>query len=178
MTKTILTQNDIQNYARYLRQEEKSDATIEKYLRDVGAFWRFTQSEALSKELVIRYKRHLQEQHYALRSINSMLASVNSLLAFLGLSQYRAKSLRQQRQTYLTEDRELSKEEYFRLLSAAEARPQLRLIMQTICGTGIRVSELRYFTVAAVRAGEIVVRCKKEFCFESTVPSSRRVYLP
>lgn len=162
MTETILSQNVIQSYAQHLRQEEKSDATIEKYLRDVGAFWRFARSEALTKDLVIRYKHHLQEQNYALRSINSMLASVNSLLSFLGLSQYRAKSLRQQRQTYLTEDRELSKEEYFRLLSAAKAKPQLRLVMETICGTGIRVSELRYFTVAAVRGGEIVVQCKNK----------------
>lgn len=162
MTETILSQNVIQSYAQHLRQEEKSDATIEKYLRDVGAFWRFARSEALTKDLVIRYKHHLQEQNYALRSINSMLASVNSLLSFLGLSQYRAKSLRQQRQTYLTEDRELSKEEYFRLLSAAKAKPQLQLVMETICGTGIRVSELRYFTVAAVRGGEIVVQCKNK----------------
>ena len=106
------------------------------------------------------YKQFLIEKQYSVKSINSMLVSVNSLLAFLGWSDCRVKSIRQQRQIYCTEEKELTKSEYLRLLEAAKKKPQLRLVMETICGTGIRVSELRYFTVEAVRRGEIVVNCK------------------
>ncbi len=89
-----------------------------------------------------------------------MLASLNSLLDFLGRAECKVKSLRCQRQTYLAEEKELSKGEYLRLLAAAKDRPQICLVMQTICATGIRVSELRYFTVDAVRRSEVSVRCK------------------
>lgn len=119
-----------------------------------------------SKDQVRRFIRlnelepQLIEKQYSVKSINSMLVSVNSLLAFLGWSDCRVKSIRQQRQIYCTEEKELTKSEYLRLLEAAKKKPQLRLVMETICGTGIRVSELRYFTVEAVRRGEIVVNCK------------------
>ena len=91
-----------------------------------------------------------------------MLASVNSLFRFLGWSDIRVKSLKVQRQTYCAEEKELSKAEYLRLLRAAAKKPQLRLILETICGTGIRVSELRFFTVEAVRRGAITVHCKSK----------------
>lgn len=106
------------------------------------------------------YKQTLRERGYAVRSINSMLASLNSLLDFLGWSDCKVKSIRQQKQTYCAEEKELSKAEYLRLLETAKGKPQLQLVMQTICGTGIRVSELRFFTVEAVKAGEVVVNCK------------------
>ena len=141
-------------------RDEKSTATIEKYLRDVRAFFAFIGERALTKEEVITYKQFLIEKQYSVKSINSMLVSVNSLLAFLGWSDCRVKSIRQQRQIYCTEEKELTKSEYLRLLEAAKKKPQLRLVMEPICGTGIRVSELRYFTVEAVRRGEIVVNCK------------------
>ena len=89
-----------------------------------------------------------------------MLVSVNSLLSFLGWADCRVKSTRQQRQIYCAEDKELTKAEYLRLPEAAKKKPQLRLVMETICGTGIRVSELRYFTVEAVQRGEVTVTCK------------------
>ena len=89
-----------------------------------------------------------------------MLVSGNSLLSFLGRTDCKVKSIRQQRQIYCAEDKELTKVEYLRLLEAAKKKPQLRLVMETICGTGIRVSELRYFTVEAIQQGEITVTCK------------------
>ncbi len=162
MKEHFLTQQHICQFGEYLRSEEKSSATKEKYLRDVRAFWAFTGGREITKELVVSYKLHLQERGYAVRSINSMLASINSLLRFLGWSQCRVRNIRQQRSVYCPEEKELTKGEYLRLLKAAQSRPQLKLLMETICGTGIRVSELRYFTVEAVRRGEVVIHCKNK----------------
>ena len=158
----ILTYEKICELANYLCREEKSAATQEKYLRDVHAFRVYADGNEISKELVADWKKHLVEQGYAVRSINSMLASVNCLLDFLGLSNCKVKSIRMQRQTYCTEDKELTKAEYLRLLQASKKNEQLNLVIQTICGTGIRVSELQYFTVEAIRHGEVTVDCKSK----------------
>ena len=154
-----ITEIELQSFHQYLIREEKSTATVEKYLRDVRAFVVFAGEKAVNKELVMAFKQYLQER-YAVRSVNSMLASVNSFLNFLGLPNCRVKNIRTQRKTYCAEEKELSKTEYLRLLEAARRKPQLQLVMQTICGTGIRVSELRYFTVEDVKNGEIVINCK------------------
>ena len=158
----ILKNNDICEFGNYLRCEEKSTATQEKYLRDVHAFRVYADGNEISKELVVDWKKHLVEQGYAVRSINSMLASVNCLLDFLGLSNCKVKNIRMQRQTYCAEDKELTKAEYLRLLQVSKKNEQLNLVIQTICGTGIRVSELQYFTVEAVRYGEVTVDCKNK----------------
>lgn len=160
MKERLLSDRKIHAFYQHLLQEEKSTATVEKYLRDVRAFAVYTGGSNITKELTVAYKHHLQEKGYAVRSINSMLASINSLLAFLGWSDCKVKSLRQQRQIYCAEEKELTKAEYFRLLEAARKNHQLQLVMQTICGTGIRVSELQYFTVESVKRGQIIVDCK------------------
>lgn len=160
MEERKITGIDIQSFHQYLIREEKSTATVEKYLRDVRAFAIYAGETAVTKELVVAYKQYLQERAYAVRSVNSMLASVNSFLSFLGLSSCRVKNIRTQRQTYCAEEKELSKAEYLRLLEAAGNKPQLQLVLQTICGTGIRVSELRFFTLEDVRQGEVIVNCK------------------
>ncbi len=157
-----LSNKEIQEFANYLCREEKSAATQEKYLRDVRVFCVYADDNEITKELVVAWKRHLVEQGFAVRSINSMLASVNSLLDFLGLSNCKSKNIRMQQQTYCTEDKELTKAEYMRLLDASKKNEQLNLVIQTICGTGIRVSELRYFTVEAIRHGEVTVDCKSK----------------
>lgn len=157
-----LSNKEIQEFANYLYREEKSAATQEKYLRDVRVFCVYADDNEITKELVVTWKRHLVEQGFAVRSINSMLASVNSLLDFLGLSNCKSKNIRMQQQTYCTEDKELTKAEYMRLLDASKKNEQLNLVIQTICGTGIRVSELRYFTVEAIRHGEVTVDCKSK----------------
>ena len=153
---------NIKEFAGYLCREEKSAATQEKYLRDVQSFCVYAQGKKITKELVIAWKKSLVDNGYAVRSINSMLASVNSLLDFMGLSVYKVKNIRMQHQTYCTEDKELTKAEYLRLLEASRKNEQLNLVLQTICGTGIRVSELRYFTVEAIRCGEVTVDCKNK----------------
>lgn len=162
MEERILTSCQIQNFSDYLLREEKSNATFEKYLRDVRGFWLFVGNSQVTKELVVAWKKMLMENGYAVRSINSMLASVNSLLSFLGWHDCKVKNIRLQHQIYCTEDKELTKAEYLRLLEASKKNEQLNLVLQTICGTGIRVSELRYFTVEAVRHGEITVNCKSK----------------
>lgn len=162
MKERTLSEENRRAFREHLLREEKSAATVEKYLRDVRAFLVFSGQAAITKDLVMAYKQTLLEKNYAVRSINSMLASLNSLLDFLGWGDCKVKSLKIQRQTYCAEEKELTKAEYLRLLEASKNQPQLNLIMQTICGTGIRVSELKYFTVEAVRRGEIVVSCKSK----------------
>ncbi|MBR4289261.1 MAG: tyrosine-type recombinase/integrase [Oscillospiraceae bacterium] len=156
----VLSVTNIKEFASYLRREEKSTATQEKYLRDVQSFSAYVDGSEITKELVVGWKQKLVESGYAVRSVNSMLASINSLLDFLALPNCKVKNIRTQRQTYCAEDKELTKAEYLRLLEASKRNQQLNLVIQTICGTGIRVSELQHFTVEAVRQGEIVINCK------------------
>lgn len=160
MKENRLTPTSISAFENYLMSEEKSASTIEKYVRDVRAFAKYAIG-AIDKTTVIAYKKHLQE-HYAVRSVNSMLASINSLFTFLGWHDLKVKSLKLQQQVYCPEEKELTKAEYARLCRAAERKhnERLNLILQTICGTGIRVSELQFITVEAVRCGEAVVSCK------------------
>jgi len=160
MEERKITADQIELFYKYLIREEKSAATVEKYLRDVRAFALYVGDGLVTKEEVMGYKKYLQMKEYAVRSINSMLASLNSLLDFLNWSDCKVKAIKQQKQTYCAEEKELTKAEYLRLLEAARNKPQLQLVMQTICGTGIRVSELRNFTVENVRQGEVVVNCK------------------
>ena len=116
----------------------------------------------ITKESVIAYKDKLISESYAVRSINSMLASLNSLFSFLNWMDCRVKSIKLQRQIYCPEEKELTKAEYMRLVNTAKQKgnERLNLILQTICGTGIRVSELQYITVEAVKNGEAIVSLK------------------
>ena len=156
-----ITAKAIAEFQEHLILEERSTTTVEKYIRDVRAFAVYTQGGAVTKETVIAYKKHIQET-YAVRSVNSMLASINSLFSFLGWHDLRVKSLKLQQQVFCPEEKELTRAEYTRLCRAAERKhnERLNLILQTICGTGIRVSELQYITVEAVKHGEAVVNCK------------------
>ena len=157
-----LSTETIKEFAKHLVREEKSAATQEKYLRDVRMFHAYATEREITKELVVAWKRQLMDSGYAVRSINSMLASVNSVLDYLNLSNCKVKNIRTQRQTYCTEDKELTKAEYLRLLAASQKNEQLNLVLQTICGTGIRVSELCYFTVEAIHSGKVIVDCKNK----------------
>lgn len=158
----ILTSKAVQSFKKYLREEEKSTNTIEKYLRDVRAFAEYLGGAEVTKEAVIAYKSKLLAESYAVRSINSMLASLNGLFSFLGWTDCRVKSIKLQRQIYCPEEKELTKAEYMRLVNTAKQKgnERLNLILQTICGTGIRVSELQYITVEAVKCGEAIVSLK------------------
>ena len=158
----ILTEKQITEFAVYLKSEEKSENTVEKYIRDVSAFFDHTNGTEITKETVIAYKNKLLSENYAARSINSMLASINSMLSFLGWADLRVKSIKLQRQIYCPEEKELTKTEYMRLVHTAKQKgnERLNLLIQTICGTGIRVSELQYITVETVKCGEAVVSLK------------------
>lgn len=158
----FLTEEKIIQFKQHLISEEKSANTIEKYLRDVRAFADFLSGREATKELAIAYKQKLVDDGYAVKSVNSMLASISSLFSFLGWYDCKVKAIKQQRQIFCSEDKELTKAEYVRLLNAAKQKKndRLNLILQTICGTGIRVSELQFITVEAAKASEATVNCK------------------
>lgn len=156
-----VTAERIAEFKEHLILEERSTATVEKYIRDVSTFAAYAQNGENTKETVIAYKKHLQEI-YAVRSVNSMLAGINCLFTFLGWHDLKVKTLKLQQQVYCPEEKELTKAEYTRLCRAAERKhnERLCLILQTVCGTGIRVSELQFITVEAARCGEAAVSCK------------------
>lgn len=150
----------VNDFKFFLVQEEKSEATIEKYIRDVRFFGKFIESREITKQEVMGYKKSLVES-YAPASVNSMLVSLNCFLHFIELPDCCVKLLKIQRQMFVSEKKELTAAEYRRLLKAAQGT-RLELVMQTICETGIRVSELEYITVEAVRQGRAVVDCKSK----------------
>jgi len=151
--------NDFESFRKYLIEEEKSKNTVEKYIRDVKNFLFWLSSGEICKNSVIEYKTELLKS-YAVRSVNSMLASVNCFLEFLGKDECKVKAVKLQAQVFSPKEKELSRTEYIRLVKASEKNMRLNLIIQTICATGIRVSELEYITVEAVGKGEATVSSK------------------
>lgn len=162
MEKRIITEKQIKMFCEYLMNEEKSKNTIDKYIRDVKKFFEHVRYLEITKENVISYKKQLIDKKYATRSINSILASLNCFFAFLGWKDLKVKSMRLQRAAYCSEEKELTKAEYVRLLNVAKQKEneRLNLLIQTICGTGIRVSELQYITMEAVKSGRAIVSLK------------------
>ncbi len=156
-----ITENKIKKFGEYLENEEKARATVKKYVRDAAAFAAWLDGRELRRELVLEYKEELKEK-YAPASVNAAIASLNGFFEYIGHRELRLKSLKLQRKIFENEDRELKREEYARLLSAAERSGDRRLffIIQTIFSTGIRVSELQYITVETVRRGKAVIDCK------------------
>ena len=162
MEQFFITEQIIKDFQHHLRLEEKSLNTIQKYIRDITAFQKFVNNNCVTKELAIKYKETLMLKNYTVSTVNSIIASLNSFFLFCGYEIFKIKTIREQRQIFCPEEKELTKEEYSRLVSAAESQgnQRLNMILQTICGTGIRVSELQFITVEAVRKGEAVVFCK------------------
>ena len=157
-----LIPEQITAFERYLRTEERSSGTIEKYLRDVRAFAVWLNGRIVTKETAAGWKEHLLDRHYAPVTINSMLAAINAFFRFVGWEDCRVKFLKIQRRMFREASRELSREEYDRLLSTAHTlgRDRLALLMETICASGIRVSEVRYITVEAARQGQTEIALK------------------
>ena len=156
-----LTSAQILKFKNYLIEEEKSKATLEKYVRDIEAFHAWLGAKELDKSCVLSYKAYLCEK-YATASVNSMLSSINSFFTYLEWYELRVKTIKVQKQIFASNEKELTKSEYERLLSAAKAKSNQRLylLMQTICSTGIRVSELRFITVEAISRGRAEINCK------------------
>lgn len=155
----IIKPNDIENYKEYLTEEERSQATIDKYIRDITAFCQWINERGIDKKTVLEYKEHLISS-YAPRSVNSILSSLNSLFDYLGWHDCKVKTLKIQKQIFSDKDKELTKAEYMRLLQAAKNNKRLYYLMQTICSTGLRVSELKYITCDAVQIGQANIHCK------------------
>lgn len=151
--------NDIESYKEYLIEEERSQATIDKYIHDITAFCQWINGRGIDKKAVLEYKEYLIST-YAPRSVNSILSSLNSLFDYLGWHDCKVKTLKIQKQIFSDKDKELTKSEYMRLLQAAKSNKRLYYLMQTICSTGLRVSELRYITCEAVAVGHANIHCK------------------
>lgn len=161
----------IEDYAKFLCMEEKSKLTIEKYIRDLKHFYYFlSENKRVDKECAILYKEYLREK-YRVSSANSMLAALNGFFDYLGWEDCRVKQFKIQKVLFCQQDKQLTKKEYERLLDTSSllGEKQLNLIMQTICSTGIRVSELRYITVEAVNSG---------YAYIDNKGKSRIIFLP
>ena len=164
------TSETIKSFKEYLINEEKANATINKYLHDVSEFQIWLGEQELCKTVVLSYKSYLCEK-YAPASVNATLSSLNSFFCFMEWYDLKVKNLKIQKQIFASMDKELTKFEYDRLLKAAKQKKneRLYLLMQTICSTGIRVSEVRYVTVEAVGRGVAEINCKGK---------RRQVFLP
>ena len=169
--KRLVTEDVLRAYQAWLQDEEKSQNTQQKYLRDLRTYARFLDGQEASRERTAAFRQALVCQGYNNASVNSMLSSLNSFFRYCGWEDCRAHSLRIQRQFFSREERELSRAEYQRLIRAAQRQKDARLglILQTICATGIRVSELPYITVESVRTGTAVVVLKGK---------TRTIFLP
>ena len=151
----------IKVYKDYLISEEKSSSTIQKYIHDIIGFVKWLEGREISKELTIEYKQILVEQ-YTVKTVNSVISSLNSFFIWLGCPECKVKNMRVQKTTFTAPNRDLTMSEYERLLKTAYnlGKERLYLVMQTICATGIRVSELCYITIEAVKNGATQIDCK------------------
>ncbi len=157
-----LTHQSIEAFQSYLQEQERSPGTVENYLRHVRAFARWLEGGPVSKAAAAAWKEYLVARGYAPATVNAMLAALNSLLTFLGWRDCRVRFLRIQRPLFRADSRELTREEYARLLAAARGtgRERLALLLEAVCATGIRVSEVRCLTVEAARQGRAEVSLK------------------
>jgi len=161
--KRIIKEKMLEKYEMYLRNEEKSKATISKYLCDVRKLIDYLQGREIKKELVLSYKDKLLNQDgYKVSSINSFLVAANCFFEYMGWHDLKVKTYKVQQETFCSENKFLKKEEYYRLVEAAkeDGNPRLSMILQTICATGIRVGELDAVTVEAVRNNSVVIHNK------------------
>ena len=161
MKKVRLKEKDVKKFIERLKAEERSENTIAKYARDLRKLIKFLDGRELSKELMLEFKETLIAKHKP-ASVNSILAAIGTFLKYNGLEQFKVKRMKCQRKIFCPKEKEISKAEYSRLVKTAEQNGQWRLsvIMQTICSTGIRISELKFFTVEAIRKGQIEVTNK------------------
>lgn len=156
-----LTDEDIEKYAEQLVLEERAGATIEKYLRSIRAFAAWLGGDSVTKTAINAWKEQLAAR-YAASTVNCALSALNGLFRFLSWNDCRVKFLRVQRRLFRDSRRELTKEDYLRLINTASSsgNERLALLMETICACGIRVSEVRFITVAAARGGTAQVNLK------------------
>ena len=154
----MLTAAQIDCYANYLYEQERAESTIRKYRHDLTALLAYLGTAPLTKAVLIGWKEHLLQRH-APSSVNSMLAAVNSFFSFMGWPELKLRPLKIQKALFCDEQRELTRSEYIRLVQAAsqQGNERLSLVLQTICSTGIRVSELRFITAEAVASARVEI---------------------
>ncbi len=157
----VLTQEQISEYTTYLQEREKSKATVAKYAHDLTMVEKFFYGAEITKSALIEWNNQLMER-YAVAGVNTIIAALNNFFRFAEWDELVLRSLKTQRKTFCDESRELTKDEYERLVKAAESagNRRLALVIQTICTTGIRVSELKFITVDAVRTGKAMINNK------------------
>ncbi len=152
-------ENYVKGFEQYLIEEEKATATIEKYIRDVKSFANWLSDDQLTKMTVLKYKEYLTDI-YATASVNSILSSLNSFFDYAEWNHLKVKTIKIQKRIFSVKSKELTVEEYNKLLGAAKKNKKLYYLMQTICSSGIRVSELKFITVEAVREKQAIIKCK------------------
>lgn len=156
------TVEQIREFSRYLREEERETATIDKYSRDVKDFFIWLKDREISRERMGEWRGYLLQAGRKPVTINGKLSALNKFLSFLGRNDCRIKYLKIQRRLFRSTEKQLSKQEYIRLMETAHSlgRERLALLMETICATGIRVSEVKYITAEAIRAGRTEIALK------------------
>lgn len=161
MKNKYVTEQSVEDFVSYLHSCEKSGNTVEKYRRDIRKLMEYTSGKMLQKETVIRFKETLSDS-YALSSVNSIISAVNRYLSYVGLDEMRVKQYKLQKCLFCSPKKELTADEYFKLIEKAEelGKERLSLLLQTLCSTGIRVGELKYITVESLEKGEVEVYLK------------------
>ncbi len=179
MNDSTMAENDICRFRDFLKNEEREPATIEKYVKEIKSFCEWLCGRPVTKEAVIEWKERLQKQEYAPVTVNGKLSALNGFFSFMGWQELRVKFLRIQRRMFRAQSKELTKGEFERLITTAqkEGKERLMLLMETICATGIRVSELPYITVEAARAGRAEVDLKGKIRFIMLPEKLRRKLL-
>ncbi len=158
-----ITEELLAEYREYLIGEEKTEATVRKYICDLGKLMEYAAGREITKKLMVEYKEDLRvKRRYKISSINSFLVAANRLFEYLGWYDLKVRMYRIQKKVFVPENRELSREEYRALVRAAKRKGKKRLavILQTLCATGIRISELAGITVESVRMGMVEIYCK------------------
>lgn len=156
----IITEELLNQYSQYLYEEEKSSATRKKYLSDLRKLMKYADGRGLTKELMIQYKEFLMnEKHYKSSSVNSYLVAANRFFEYMGWYGMHVKTIKVQQTVFVPEERELAKQDFKKLVKAAVdlKKPRIAMVIQTICGTGMRVSEVQFVTVEAVKKGQVTI---------------------
>ena len=170
---------NVEDFEEYLWERENASATVEKYVRDVKNFFRFLDGNCIvTRKRILEYKEWLME-NYSVSSANSMLVALNQFLIFLEKGKMRVKQIKVQPQAFQEAEREMNKEEFTRLVRTARAdrKEQLALIMETLCATGIRISELKFFRVENIRNGMVKVWNKGKYRLVVLTESIRKKLL-
>ena len=162
MENKIMTTEQLHSFRAYLRDEERSAATVEKYLCEVTQFAAWLNNTEVTKSAVAEWKEHLLSEGYEPSTVNGKLTALDRFFDFMGWSDCKVKHLKLQRRLFRDDSRELTKAEYERLIETAEelGKERLSLLMESICGTGIRVSEVQYLTVEAAQQGKVEIYLK------------------